>query len=197
MRRSRNAALWPAEGLVGGKGKRDAERHQEDRIYFVHHGTPTHSQHQLILGRGFRGRQGIINEWLRRNLNGCKARTRMCCLAQATGLRRRNDDVRFWHTFRISPWRLQGVAAPTSWHAYRAQIRTATAVKAGVVGDWHDPCRPSKRVYVQTPSNTLNPPKSMSRTIVVSRKPAFSNRDRYSASVRSTPPTLTSISRSA
>jgi hypothetical protein len=49
MRRSRNAAPWPAEGLVGGKGKRNAEGHQEGRIHFVHHGTPTHSQHQRIL----------------------------------------------------------------------------------------------------------------------------------------------------
>jgi SRSO17 transposase len=32
----------------------------------------------VMLGRGFRARQGIISEWLRRNLNGCKARTRMC-----------------------------------------------------------------------------------------------------------------------
>lgn len=101
-------------------------------------------------------------------------------------------------TFRISPWRPQGVAAPT----FMARIPCSNsysnppAVKAGVVGDWHDPCRLSKRAYVQTPSNTLNPPKSMSRTIVVSLKPAFSKRDRYSASVRSMPPTLTSISRS-
>src|SRR5260370_40121420 len=83
MGRSRNATLWPAEGLVGGKGKGDAERHQESRIHFVNHGAPTHSQHERILGRGFRARQGIINEWLRRNLNGCKACTRMCCLVQA------------------------------------------------------------------------------------------------------------------
>jgi len=88
MRRSGNTAPWPAEGLVGGKGKRNAERHQEGRIYFVHHGTPTHSQHQRILGLGFRARQGIINEWLRRNLNGCKARTRMCFLCKQA-LRRR------------------------------------------------------------------------------------------------------------
>src|SRR5258706_5782795 len=100
MHRSRNTATdcpRPAEGLAGGKGKRDAERHQESRIQFVHHGTPTHSQHQRILGWGFRARQGIINEWLRRNLNGCKARTRMCCLVQAGGLHLRSDYVPFWH----------------------------------------------------------------------------------------------------
>jgi hypothetical protein len=86
MRRSRNATMtcpWPAQCLVGGKGKRYAERHQEGRIPFIHHGTPTHSQHQRILGRAFRARQGIINEWLRRNLNGCKVRKRMCCPVQA------------------------------------------------------------------------------------------------------------------
>jgi hypothetical protein len=41
---------------------------------------------------------------------------------------------------------------------------------------------PGVRAYVQTPSNTEKPPASMSGTMVVSRKPAFSNRERYSAS---------------
>src|SRR5258706_10111672 len=100
VRRSRNATrtrLRAAECLAGGKGNRYAERHQEGRIHFIHHGTPTHSQHECILGRGFRARQGIINEWLRRNLNGCKARTRMCCLVQAGGPHLRSDYVPFWH----------------------------------------------------------------------------------------------------
>src|SRR5258706_10878925 len=52
-------------------------------------------------------------------------------------------------------------------------------------GVWHDPCRLSKRVYVQTPSNTLKPVTSISGTIVVSRKPAFSKRDRYCGGISS------------
>ena len=106
MRRSGNAAmacLWPAQCLVGGKGKRYPERHQEGRIHFIHHGTLTHSQHERILGRGFRARQGIINEWLRRNLNRRKARTRMCCPVQARGLHRQNDYVPFWHISDFRP----------------------------------------------------------------------------------------------
>src|SRR5258705_133366 len=40
---------------------------------------------------------GVIYEWLRRNLNGCKARRRMCCLVQEGGLHLRSDYVPFWH----------------------------------------------------------------------------------------------------
>ncbi len=112
MHRSRNAAMtcpWPAQCLVGDKGKRYAERHQESRIHFIHHGTPTHSQHQCILGRGFRARQGIINEWLRRNLNGCKVRTRMCCPAQAGGCTG-GATMSPFGTFRTSPSRAMFVS---------------------------------------------------------------------------------------
>ena len=99
MHRSRNATmtcLWLAQCLVGGKGKRYAERHQEGRIHFIHHGTPTHSQHQRILGRGFRARQGIINEWLRRNLNGCRF-ARECAVPCKQGAAQTERLFPFWH----------------------------------------------------------------------------------------------------
>ena len=99
MHRSRNATmtcLWPAQCLVGGKGKRYAERHQEGRIHFLHHGTPSHSQHQRILGRGFRARRGIMNEWLRRNLNGCRF-ARECAVPCKRGAAQVERLFPFWH----------------------------------------------------------------------------------------------------
>ena len=110
MHRSRNATmtcLWPAQCLVGGKGKRYAERHQEGRIHFIHHGTPTHSQHQRILGRGFRARQGIINEWLRRNLNGCRF-ARECAVPCKRGAAEVERLFPFWH---VAPFRCAAVVA--------------------------------------------------------------------------------------